>query len=208
MQNFSNNGSILYIHGFASSGASEKGQLLKAYFEPKGVGVLTPDLPVSPKEAIALLTGLIDKHGVDFTVGSSQGGFYSYYLAHYHGIPGVQINPLTQPERMRIYSGKNTNHNTGEEFTFTEIHILELETILHRIDEKHDENLNLFLSQDDEVIDVPEAKAWYQCARSVHTFTGKFHRFSPFQDVLPLIESIYNGYKTGESKTERTLEGF
>jgi len=48
---------ILYIHGFGSCGSSHKAQLVADYFGREQV--LTPDLPLEPSAAVAILDALI-----------------------------------------------------------------------------------------------------------------------------------------------------
>ena len=60
---------LIYIHGFNSSPASSKAQLLKARLEALGRGAefAAPALPHSPAQAAELLDALLKQHGL-FTV--------------------------------------------------------------------------------------------------------------------------------------------
>ena len=76
---------LVYLHGFNSSPASHKAQLLKAHLEGRGLGHLyaCPALPDTPREAIGTIEAAIagqDPRSVTF-LGSSLGGFYATYLA-------------------------------------------------------------------------------------------------------------------------------
>lgn len=50
---------ILFIHGFYASGQCVPAVALKEAFEGR-VEVITPDLPMHPKEAVGYIYGLID----------------------------------------------------------------------------------------------------------------------------------------------------
>ena len=50
---------ILFLHGFYASGQCVPAVALKAAFEREDVEVLTPDLPLHPKEAINFIRNLI-----------------------------------------------------------------------------------------------------------------------------------------------------
>lgn len=85
---------ILYLHGFASSGASGTVALLRhEYFgrRPKNkAAVIAPDIPVDPKEALPLLKALAAKERPDLIIGTSMGAMYAQQL---HGFERICINP-------------------------------------------------------------------------------------------------------------------
>ncbi len=86
---------ILYLHGFTSGPQSHKAQALGARMQERGLGdrFVCPQLPASPREAIALTEELIAQHGVTTVVGSSLGGYYATYLAETFDLKGVLVNP-------------------------------------------------------------------------------------------------------------------
>jgi len=71
---------ILYIHGFASSGHSGTPQMLRQMLYPQGVRVLSPDVPVMPAEAFPFLQHLVAEEKPDLIIGTSMGGFYAEQL--------------------------------------------------------------------------------------------------------------------------------
>lgn len=87
---------ILYLHGFASSGASGTVDLLRREFwvkesDPaKRVQVLAPDIPVDPAEALPMLVKLVEKEQPELIVGTSMGGMYAQQL---RGFPRICVNP-------------------------------------------------------------------------------------------------------------------
>lgn len=79
---------ILYVHGFASSGASGTVGRLRLLL-PQAT-VIAPDLPVDPHEAIALLKDLCARENPDLIVGTSMGGMYTEQLS---GYDRICVNP-------------------------------------------------------------------------------------------------------------------
>lgn len=83
---------ILFLHGFYASGDCELAATLREAFDGRAV-VLTPDLPVHPREAILLIRDIIDSENPDLLVGNSCGAFYAQMLAPVVGIPALLGNP-------------------------------------------------------------------------------------------------------------------
>ncbi|MBR2748102.1 MAG: esterase, partial [Bacteroidales bacterium] len=79
---------ILYVHGFASSGASGTVGRLRLLL-PQAT-VIAPDLPVDPHEAISLLKDLCARENPDLIVGTSMGGMYTEQLT---GYDRICVNP-------------------------------------------------------------------------------------------------------------------
>ena len=79
---------ILYVHGFASSGAS--GTVGRIRLLLPQATVIAPDLPVDPFAAIALLKDLCAKEQPDLIIGTSMGGMYTEQLA---GFDRICVNP-------------------------------------------------------------------------------------------------------------------
>ena len=83
---------ILFLHGFFASGQCVPALALCASFEGRAQ-VITPDLPLHPKEAIGMIRELIDHERPDLLVGNSCGAFYAQMLAPVVGIPALLGNP-------------------------------------------------------------------------------------------------------------------
>ena len=79
---------ILYVHGFASSGAS--GTVGRMRLLLPQATVIAPDLPVDPHEALQLLKDLCAREQPDLVVGTSMGGMYTEQLA---GFDRICVNP-------------------------------------------------------------------------------------------------------------------
>jgi predicted esterase YcpF (UPF0227 family) len=79
---------ILYVHGFASSGAS--GTVGRMRLLLPQATVVAPDLPVDPHEALSLLKDLCARENPDLIVGTSMGGMFTEQLA---GYDRICVNP-------------------------------------------------------------------------------------------------------------------
>lgn len=83
---------ILFLHGFYDSGQCVPAVALKSAFEGKAE-VLTPDLPIHPKEAVGYIRDLIGKGNPNILVGNSCGSFYAQMIAPTLGLPALLGNP-------------------------------------------------------------------------------------------------------------------
>lgn len=94
---------ILYLHGFASSGASGTVDLLRKEFwerkESDKIAVLAPDIPVDPTEALPMLKALVEREQPALIVGTSMGGMYAQQL---RGFERICVNPAF--EMSHLYS--------------------------------------------------------------------------------------------------------
>ena len=86
---------ILFLHGFYASGQCVPAMALTEAFEGRAV-VLTPDLPLHPKEALAFIRDLCDREKPDVIVGNSCGSFYAQMIAPVIGVPALLGNPHFQ----------------------------------------------------------------------------------------------------------------
>ena len=83
---------ILFLHGFFATGSCPMARALKGAFDGQAV-VLTPDLPLHPKEAQKYIRMLIDKEKPDLLIGNSCGAFLAQMLSPVVGIPALLGNP-------------------------------------------------------------------------------------------------------------------
>lgn len=83
---------ILFLHGFFATGSCPMAQALREAFEGTAI-VLTPDLPLHPKEALSDISAIINKEHPDLLVGNSCGAFLAQILAPTVGIPALLGNP-------------------------------------------------------------------------------------------------------------------
>jgi len=86
---------ILFLHGFYASGQCVPAVALKEAFEGEA-DVITPDLPMHPKESVSFIRGLIDSEKPDLLIGNSCGSFYAQMVAPVVGVPALLGNPHFQ----------------------------------------------------------------------------------------------------------------
>ena len=82
---------IMYVHGFGSSGQS--GTVSRIREVLPGASVVAPDLPIHPQEALDLLRQLCAAEQPDLIVGTSMGGMYAEML---RGYDRILVNPALQ----------------------------------------------------------------------------------------------------------------
>ncbi len=180
---------ILDLHGFTSGPQSHKAQALGARMRERGLGekFICPQLPASPREAIALAEGLIARHGVSTVVGSSLGGYYSTYLAESFDLKAVLVNPAVIAHlSLKDYVGPQRWLYTGEAFDFGREHIEELRAIEIPVLGKP-QRFWLLVEEGDETLDYRHAVSRYAGARQT-VLPGGDHSFTRWNDYLdPVI---------------------
>ncbi len=95
---------ILFLHGFYASGQCVPALTLRDSFKGRAV-VLTPDLPIHPKEVLNFIRELMEHEKPDLLVGNSCGSFYAQMVAPTVGIPALLGNPhfkMTEFLKQRI----------------------------------------------------------------------------------------------------------
>jgi predicted esterase YcpF (UPF0227 family) len=178
---------LIYIHGFNSSPASSKAQVLKARLEAMGRGAefVAPALPPGPTRAAALLDALAARHPGAALVGSSLGGYYATYLAEKHGLRTVLLNPAVRPyELLAGHLGVQQNLHTGERYEFTMRHVDELRALEPA--SITPERYLLIAATGDEVLDYRAAVARYRGCRQI-VIDGGDHGFSSFADYVDTV---------------------
>jgi len=180
---------IVYLHGFNSSPASHKAQVLKRFLEGRGLGHLfaCPALPDTPAEAIRAIETRIEGQGArDLTfVGSSLGGYYATYLAEKRNCRAVLINPAVTPHvGLEAYLGGQKNLHTGAPYELTRAHLEGWRRLLvERVDP---ERYLLLLETGDELLDWRIAARKYEGARMV-VRDGGDHTLQSFAEHLERI---------------------
>ena len=115
---------IIFLHGFFASGQCVPALALRDAFNGHAE-VITPDLPMRPKESISFIRELIEKEKPDLLVGNSCGAFYAQMLAPKQCIPALLGNPhfkMTEFLRERIgeHQYKSPRKDGKQEFTIDE----------------------------------------------------------------------------------------
>ena len=130
---------ILFLHGFFASGQCVPALVLKEAFEGKAE-VITPDLPMHPKEAVCFIRDLIDHEKPDVLVGNSCGSFSAQMIAPIVGLPALLGNPhfkMTEFLKQRIgaHQYKSSRQDGKQDFVIDEQLIAEFaEMEAHQFD--------------------------------------------------------------------------
>ena len=100
---------IMYVHGFASSGSSGTVMALRRHF--MGWRVVAPDLPVDPFEAIELLRRMVADEQPSVIIGTSMGGMYTQQL---RGVLRIVVNPSFEMSRSLLFGKMGRNKYTSK----------------------------------------------------------------------------------------------
>ena len=181
---------LFYIHGFNSSPASFKANVLRERLTQLGRAdeFLCPALPHRPAQAMALLENMVQQHDMNniTLIGSSLGGFYATYLVEKYGMRALLLNPAISPQTgLRAYLGPQKNLYTDEAYELTEQHIVELEQLnVPRLSDIS--RYFLITATGDEVLDYREGVARYRGAQQI-IINGSDHGMGDFAHYLDKI---------------------
>ncbi len=176
---------ILYLHGFRSSPQSFKARLLAARMAELGQAdaFLCPQLPASPRAALALAQQLIEASGPENValIGSSLGGFYATCLAERNGCRAALLNPAVHAARdLATQVGTTTAYHSETPFEFKAHYVDELKAMaVARI--TRPQRYLLLAATGDEVLDWREMVAHYPGATHC-IIDGSDHGISEFAD--------------------------
>lgn len=202
---------IVYLHGFRSSPASEKAQAMReavdALPRERDIELWIPDLDASPRIAVNGVVQWVEQtRGADAAritfVGSSLGGFYATWLAERLGARAVLVNPATQPyDDLRDYLGMQTNLYTGRRFEVTHAHFDELRAFDVAVIADPSRYL-LYVQSADELLDWRVAVARYggawQCIEG-----GGDHGFAGFERHIPtILDFACNGFHRSTRRSD------
>ena len=147
---------ILYIHGFGSSGLGSKAQIFRKYFENLGIKFIAPSLSYIPDLAILTLEDIIKNCNNVKLIGSSLGGFYSIYLADKYNLKATLINPAANPDRtLQRAIPKAINYYDLSYFEWNENYLKMLKK--YKITPQNQEKYLLMLQKGDETLNYKEA---------------------------------------------------
>ena len=194
---------LLYLHGFRSSPRSYKARVVQGRLEALGRAreLVCPQLPASPREAMALALTLVERHADRLAiVGSSLGGFYATWLAERFGCRAVLINPAVDPLKdLDKHVGVTTAWHSAEPFEFRREYIDELAALkVERI--TRPERYFLLAATGDEVLDYRDMVAHYAGAHQ-HIIEGSEHAMPEFaQYVDEVLDFCATGAATEQGK--------
>ena len=115
---------IVFLHGFYASGQCVPAVALREAFAGRAE-VITPDLPMHPKEAVGYIRELIGDVKPDLLIGNSCGAFYAQMVAPVVGIPALLGNPhfqMTEFLKQRIgeHEYKSPRKDGNQKFVIDE----------------------------------------------------------------------------------------
>jgi predicted esterase YcpF (UPF0227 family) len=171
---------LIYIHGFNSSPASSKAQMLKARLETLGRGAafIAPALPPDPVRAAQALDALAVRHPGATLVGSSLGGYYATWLAEKHGLKAALLNPAVRPyDLFAGHLGPQQNLYTGERYELTLQHVDDLRAL--EVPAITPARYLLIVTTGDEVLDYRSAVNRYRGCRQI-VIEGGDHGMTDF----------------------------
>lgn len=181
---------ILYLHGFRSSPQSFKARLIAARLRAlcRETEYHCPQLPASPRAAIALASGIASGFPADAItlIGSSLGGYYATYLAEQLCCRAVLLNPAVKPPReLEKHVGVTTAYHSDEPFEFRREYIDELKALeVTKITRPG--RYFLLAATGDEVLDWREMLVHYPGARQ-QVIEGSDHGISDFERYLDQV---------------------
>ena len=178
---------ILYLHGFRSSPRSFKARVLGQRMAERGKAaeLFCPQLPASPKEAMALaltLVGRCDPRQLAI-IGSSLGGYYATWLAEQLGCRAVLLNPAVTPLKdLEQHVGVTTEYHSDQPFEFKRDYIDELAALaVPAITQP--QRYFLLAATGDEVLDYRDMVAHYAGARQ-RVIVGSDHAIGEFEQYV------------------------
>jgi uncharacterized protein len=189
-------GTIIYLHGFASSGNSKKSQALKDHFGQDRVHA--PNLPTDPDQVISVIhtivSGVLD-YPLIF-VGTSLGGFWANYFAQKYDAMAVLVNPSVNPDHtMKARIGATlVNFSTGEPMVITQDHVSKFAQCKLEAAELYNGNLvHVFLAKDDDTINYTVALKDLKYFKSCTITEDGGHRYdNKWSTVIEKIDEILN----------------
>jgi predicted esterase YcpF (UPF0227 family) len=179
---------LLYLHGFRSSPRSAKARRMAQWTAEHRPDLVfaCPQLPPSPREAMALVDALIHDWPRDTmaVMGSSLGGFYATAVAQRTGARTVLLNPAIDPARdLANYIGEQTCWQNPEEHFFFRPEFVD-ELVALKVGElAHPARMLAVIAKGDEVLDWREMHARYERCR-IKLLEGSDHGLADFDDYL------------------------
>jgi len=208
---------IVYLHGFGSSGQSGTVRFLRK--QMPDCTVLAPDIPIEPSEALVFLKGFCDEHRPDLIIGTSMGAMYAMQMYDYMRIcvnPALRMSELTDILKPGTFEFFQPTINGETHFTITEDTIRQFRGMEdHLFDGVNDENRQWcwgFFGDEDNIVNCREEFEKY-FAPNVQTFHGghRMNNRTIDQVILPFAEKLLERgkclYDIGE-KRMKTIDDY
>ena len=189
---------ILYLHGFRSSPQSFKARMIAEKLRALGLDAdyYCPQLPASPREAVALASQIARRFAPDelTLIGSSLGGFWAYHFASRYALKCVLLNPCMHPAAtLGPYVGLVENLYTDEQGRMNRSDLLQYDkyrpvgevecVVLHE--------------KGDELIPYQESVANFTDKARLILIEGGSHRFENLELAIGEIRSLVGNQEQG-----------
>ena len=112
---------IVYLHGYGSTGKSSTAIYIRKRLPE--YEVLTPDIPINPKEALSFLKNYCKKNLPDLIIGTSMGAMYAMQMHNYLRIcvnPALRMSELTDILNPGTFKYFQPTQKGETHFTITE----------------------------------------------------------------------------------------
>ena len=112
---------IVYLHGYGSSGQSNTAKYLAKNMP--GYNVIAPDIPVDPKEALPFLKEYCRAHHADLVIGTSMGGMYAMQMTQCLRIcvnPALHLSEVKDVLQVGTFERFQPTADGQTHFTITE----------------------------------------------------------------------------------------
>ena len=198
---------IVYLHGFGSSGQSGTVKHLRKVLPQ--FNVLAPDIPICPSKALPFLKDYCEKNHPDLIIGTSMGAMYAMQMHNYKRMcvnPALRMSELTDILKPGTFEYFQPTQNGDKHFTITEDIIQQFrEMEAHLFDGVNDENRQWcwgFFGNKDTIVNCREEFERH-FAPNV-TFQGEHRMNNKVIDevVLPFVENLLDcwnsRYKKGD----------
>ena len=195
---------VLYIHGFASAGSTGTATQMRNHLYPRGVQVLSPDVPTSPLEAIAFLRSLVGSENPDLIVATSMGAMYAEQL---RGFRRILVNPSFHMARLLTFRGlgrrefRNKRQDGQTEFKVDKQMIQEFQTVekgsFQGIDENEKKLVWGLFGTQDKLVNCQADFAKHYGRGQMQLFEGEHYLNDKVlsKAVMPLVEASLGNEK-------------
>lgn len=193
---------ILYLHGFSSAGSTGTATNLRNHlFTDYGVTVVSPDIPVSPAEAVPYIQKVVAEEQPDLIIGTSMGAMYTELQK---GYKRICVNPSFHMAKLLTFKhlGKNVefqNKRQDGAKTFkvdkkmvAEFKDIETKLTLKNVTAEEKELVWGVFGKDDPTVNCREEFIKAYGAEHVMVIEGEHSLTDAMvkRDVLPLIKQI------------------
>lgn len=190
---------LLYLHGFAGSGASGTATSLRNALYEHGVQVIAPDIPIMPADALPFLHQQVVDLNPDLIVATSMGAMFAEQL---RGHLRILVNPSFCMARLLTFGGlgrkpfRNPRQDGAKDFKVDKDMIAQFKDVeKHSFEgitpEDRDLVYGLFGEHDKRVNCQPQFKKAYG-TKHFATFNGEHYLNDTVlkRTVLPLIKQL------------------